>query len=57
MFSSRSEPPCSLLCRSVSTACDPETVAQSDEGDLLLLNAASLGFAEEHLKLLGHIQH
>lgn len=57
MFSSLREPPCSLLCRGVSTSCDPEAAARSDEGDLLLLNAPSLGFAEELLKLLGHIQH
>jgi len=56
-FSSRGEPPCSLLCRDTSTASDPVAAAQSDEGHLLLLNALRLGSAEAHFKLCGHIQH
>lgn len=56
-FSSRGKPPCSLLCRDASMASDPQAAARSDEGDLLLLNAPRLGFAEAHFKLHSHIQH
>lgn len=46
-----------LLCRAAGTASRLQAAARSDEGDLLLLNAPGLSFAQAHSKPRGHIQH